>query len=147
MTYEQKNIIYNYHKEISEKIENERVFQQHNFDSWLLKLCAGSFAVSFAFIEKLINFNTAQCKYVLICSWLCFALCLIFSIFGFLNSERLFRFGYIQEWNEYKNETENANIKIKKSHRFFIARFLNIFNFLLFTGGVLCLVFFVAKNL
>ena len=55
MTYEEKKELYNFHKENCDRIEKERLEQQHNFDSWLLKLCAGSFAVSFAFIEKLVD--------------------------------------------------------------------------------------------
>ena len=62
MTYEEKKELYNFHKENCDRIEKEHLEQQHNFDSWLLKLCAGSFAVSFAFIEKLVDFSTATFK-------------------------------------------------------------------------------------
>lgn len=147
MTYEEKKILYDFHKENSDRIEKERSFQQHSFDSWLLKLCAGSFAVSFAFIEKLIDFSAAVCKPVLILGWICFSACLVLSVFGFMNSEKLCHIGFVNEWNKYKNETENKNIKISRNFRNRIARFLNYASFALFTGGVLCLIIFLAKNI
>ena len=53
MTYEEKKELYDFHKENCDRIEKERLEQQHNFDSWLLKLCAGSFAVSKPFFISL----------------------------------------------------------------------------------------------
>lgn len=147
MTYEEQKNLYDFHKENSDRIEKERVFQQHSFDNWLLKLCGGSFAVSFAFIEKLIDFSIAICKPILIIGWSCFALCLVLSVFGFMNSEKLCSKGFDNEWDLYRNETENTNIKHKKSITGYIADFLNPLNFSLFAIGVLCLVIFLAKNL
>lgn len=147
MTYEEQKNLYDFHKENSDRIEKERVFQQHSFDNWLLKLCGGSFAVSFAFIEKLIDFSIAICKPILIIGWSCFALCLVLSVFGFMNSEKLCHFAFNQEWDLYKNETENAQIPLKNSFRSVIATHLNRISTLLFLGGIVCFIIFLAINL
>lgn len=147
MTYQEKDILYKYHKENSEKIEQERIYQQHSFDNWILKLCSGSFAVSFAFIEKLIDFSVASAKFFLIIGWSSFALCLCLCVFGFFNSEKINRFAFKQEWIIYKNETENLNEKLKSNKNIFIAKVLNFINYFLFVLGVLCLIIFLAINL
>lgn len=135
MTYEEQKNLYSFHKENSDRIEKEREFQQHSFDNWLLKLCGGSFAVSFAFVEKLIDFSVAICKPVLIIGWSSFALCLILFIFGFMNSERLCHFAHEQEWDIYQNEVEDAKIPLKKSFRSTLANHLNKINIILFFCG------------
>lgn len=147
MTYEEQQNLYNFHKENSDRIEKEREFQQHSFDNWLLKLCGGSFAVSFAFVEKLIDFSIAICKPVLIAGWGSFALCLVLSVFGFMNSERLCHFAHEQEWNIYQNEVENAKIPLKKSFRSVLAKHLNRINIFLFFIGTVCFFIFLAINL
>lgn len=146
MTYEEKKELYNFHKENANKIENERITQQHNFDSWILKLCAGSFAVSFAFIEKLIDFSIATYKPILLIGWICFSLCLSLSVYSFLNTEKACAFAFFQEWEQYKNESENIKIKLKKNYRNIFAIFINKICFTLFFAGVLCLIIFLFIN-
>nr|DAT58915.1 MAG TPA: hypothetical protein [Caudoviricetes sp.] len=147
MTYEEKKELYNFHKENCDRIEKERLEQQHNFDSWLLKLCAGSFAVSFAFIEKLVDFSTATFKLFLFAGWLCFSLCLCLSVYAFLNTEKACHFAISQEWQQYKNETEETKTNIKTNYRNIIAIIINKICFFLFFAGVLCLVIFLFINI
>lgn len=147
MTYEEKKALYDFHKENCDRIEKERIEQQHNFDSWILRLCAGSFAVSFAFIEKLVDFSKASCKPLLVSGWMCFSLCLCLSVYAFLNTEKACRFAIFQEWQQYKNETEEAKTKEKTNFRNIIAIIINKICFCLFFAGVLCLVIFLFINI
>ncbi|MCR5494800.1 MAG: hypothetical protein K6F15_04105 [Treponema sp.] len=147
MTDSEKLSLYDMHKENAEKYEAERLYQQHNFDTWLLKLCAGSFAVSFAFIEKLIDFSIATNKCFVILSWTLFAFCLLLEIYGYLNTEKLCSNAFYAEWEKYKNETENAQILIKTDFRSKISKYLNKISFFTFMTGIVCLIIFVSINL
>lgn len=147
MNTAEKQRLYEYHKKNSELIENERIEQQRSFDSWLLKLCGGSFAVSFAFIEKLVNLRSAVFKPLLICGWLCFSLCLCLCVYAFFNTQKACYFAFLQEWDKYRNETENAGIELKPNRRNIVAKFLNSFCLILFIAGVLCLLLFLSLNI
>ena len=148
MTYEEDINLYNYLKEINISLEKERLYQQHCFDSWLLKLCAGVFGVSFTFIDKLVDFSVAEYKLLLITSWLLFAFCLVTEIFNFMNSERLYRLSIVNNGNKYMNKAHGKHLPTnlgKKSSK--LAGALNLISFILFFAGVVCLILFVAKNL
>lgn len=147
MTYKEKKALYDFHKENSGRIEDERIDQQHNFDTWILRLCGGSFAVSFAFIEKLVDFSVAVLKPVLVAGWLCFSLCLCLSVYSFLNTEKACRLAFLQEWEQYRNETENAGIKSRKNYRNIISVLINNACFTLFLSGVLCVIIFLFINI
>lgn len=148
MTYEENINLYNYLKEINIALEKERLYQQHSFDSWLLKICAGVFGVSFAFIDKLVEFTVANWKTLLIASWFLFAFCLVTEIFNFMNSERTYRLDIVNNGNKYMNEAHGEHLPTnlgKKSSK--LSGLLNLISFILFFAGVVCLILFVAKNL
>jgi hypothetical protein len=52
-------------------------------DKWLITLSAGSFGLSFAFIEKLVPLSTAIDKPLLIAAWACFAVVIILELIAF----------------------------------------------------------------
>ena len=148
MTYEEEINLYNWTKETCEFLDEERLYQQHCFDEWLLKICAGVFGVSFAFIEKLIDFSVAVWKPLLSASWFLFALCLVAEIFNFMNSEKLYRLDIISRQNDYDNQAHGKNLPtdlVRKTA--FIGKYMNYVSFILFLAGIICLVSFIAKNI
>lgn len=147
MDYESQKILFDFYTDQAEKIDKETLYQQHNFDEWLLKLCAGVFGVSFAFIEKLVNFSSAVVKPFLITGWSFFSICIILSIYSFLNTKMLLNHKYKNLWIKYENELSDDNKELKKTVKDKIATFLTVFNFLLFIAGVICLILFISINL
>lgn len=117
------------------------------FENWLMKLSAGSFGLSFVFIDHFVNFDNTKCLFFLKISWLSFALCLIFSLIDYLvtASGRLKTIKNI--WIEYENEVEGENKKELKNNSDTFDTILTALNLILFSSGIICLVIFVFKNI
>lgn len=148
MDYESKKLLHEFYSKETKSIEEERLYQRHCFDSWILKLCAGSFAVSFAFVEKIINLTAAQWKLALLFSWLSFGLCLIVSVSGFLISEKVLLKQFHNEWKKYSDKINGIRDKIY-TNRFYttVSQLIDYLSVSLFFSGVLCQIIFIFKNL
>ncbi|MCR5494804.1 MAG: hypothetical protein K6F15_04125 [Treponema sp.] len=117
------------------------------FWNWLLKLSAGSFGLSFVFIDKFVDLQNAKNIKILEFSWICFALCLIFSLVDFLLSASDRMKTIKNNWIAYENEVNKTNKEIIKGHFEFIDSLLIALNILLFSAGIICLIIFVFLNL
>jgi hypothetical protein len=115
------------------------------FDRALFTIAAGSFGLSFAFIDKLVPFASAKLAWVLVASWVCFALCLIVMVLGHLLSAEAYR---RQRDNVARNmllqfegkPAEDAVTRDSVSPCNYIA-------LLAYTGGIICLLSFVLLNI
>lgn len=131
----------------SEKRYNDYKELMSRFWNWLLKLSAGSFGLSFAFMDKFVNLKNAKNIHILEFSWLCFALCLTFSLMDFLLSASDRMKTIKNNWIVYENEVNKTNKEIIKSRFEFIDTLLIALNVLLFSAGIICLIIFVFRNL
>jgi len=144
--------VYAYKKQIYE--DNMRLWESFNqtsveayatFDKSLFTVAAGSFGISFAFIDKFVAFGQAAHPALLIVSWACFALCLIAVILGhFISAE-----SYRKQRDEVAQNmilqfdgkpAESKPIKDMVSP-------CNYIGLISYIGGIVCLLFFVLLNL
>jgi hypothetical protein len=121
--------------------------QDEKSDKRLITLAAGSFGLSFAFIDTLVSLDTAVYKPLLIGAWACFAMALIMELCGFMlssfthsvmaNEERdNVSLKYQGKPPEYKNRSVFSNSMA-------ICGYASLVSFI---GGVVCLLVFIAKN-
>jgi ABC-type siderophore export system fused ATPase/permease subunit len=115
------------------------------FDKALFAVAAGSFGLSFAFIDKIVSLASATYLSLLVTSWACFAVCLIVMVLGHLLSAKAY-------WKQRDNvardmarqfegkPTENKIARDSVSPCNYIALSTYI-------GGIICLLLFVALNL
>jgi len=118
------------------------------FHKNVLAMAAGSFGVSFAFINQIVPLENAVHPAVLVLSWLFFGLSIVFAILepriGSVIQDKILddieknmELGY--EGRPYKESTKWLLI--------LPTRVLNWLSFSLFTMGVICLLFFVYLNM
>ncbi|MDR0403493.1 MAG: hypothetical protein LBH35_07910 [Treponema sp.] len=121
--------------------------QDAKSDKWILTLAAGSFGLSFAFIDKIVPLSSSSYRELLIAAWACFAAVLILELAGFAvssfihssmaNAERKnILLKYQGETPENKDRTIFFNGVAVCGH----------ISMLSFAGGVVCLLLFIAKN-
>ena len=113
-----------------------------------LPMAAGSFGVSFAFINQIVPLDNANGMVILVATWACFGLAILLSIFElkigsagqdiFLSdSEKNMERGYAGE--PYK-ETSRIITMLPE-------RIIGWLSFLSFGAGVVCLIYFVLTNI
>jgi hypothetical protein len=114
------------------------------FDNGLFTIAAGSFGVSFAFMDKIVPMQTAGYKPVLVAAWGLFAACLIVIILGHLLSAEAYRKlrdkvaqDMIRKYKGDLIETHNTLDLVSPC---------NYIAFIFFIGGVVCLLWFVLLN-
>jgi hypothetical protein len=84
MTTEERNWkLYEESKENTAKNTAAKWAANEFSDKWLMTLAAGSFGLSFAFIEKLVPLSAAIDKPLLITAWACFAAVIILELIAF----------------------------------------------------------------
>jgi len=115
------------------------------FDKALFTIAAGSFGVSFAFIDKFVVIAKAVHPQLLIISWACFALCLISMVVGHLISAESYRRQRDEVARNMYLQFENKPVEDKP-----IKDMVSPFNFVAlasYIGGIVCLLLFVLLNL
>jgi len=122
--------------------------QDDAFDKHILAFSAGSFGVSFAFIDKVVPLASAVCRGLLIAAWTCFAFVLILELIGFRVSSwtylrKQFEANRVMELRlsginaDYKNNTPGEKL----------TKWQNRLTLFLFIGGMICLILFTMINL
>ena len=117
-------------------------------DKWMMTIAAGSFGLSFAFIDKIVAVNQATHIPLLISAWSCFLAILAAGLIGFMVSS----IGHTALADE---EAKNLALKYQRKDPEYKRRsiyfdpnaVLGYASILLFIGGSLCLILFIAKNL
>jgi hypothetical protein len=117
-------------------------------DKWIITLAAGSFGLSFAFIETLVPLQTAMYKPLLIAAWACFAVVLIMELVGFAVSSLRFTLMVEEADKNLPLKYEGKEPEYKRRSVFFDPNRVLMFVVLLtFFGGLVCLLVFVARNI
>jgi hypothetical protein len=117
-------------------------------DKWIMTMAAGSFGLSFAFIDKIVHVDEAAHFQFLIASWSCFLAILVIGVIGFILSSLLHSVLAEEESKMLAIKYEGGTPEYKNRSIFFdVNNVLGYVQILLFIGGSLCLILFVAKNL
>jgi hypothetical protein len=144
-SYERQKKIYDNNIALWEPFNKTSSEMDARFDKALFTIAAGSFGLSFVFIDKLVPLASAKLSWVLVASWVCFALCLIVMVLGHLLSAEAYR---RQRDNVARSmllqfegkSAEEAVTRDSVSPCNYIALFA-------YVGGIICLLLFVLLNI
>ena len=146
--YERKKKVYDDFSPIWDKQRNIQLEVEERFHKNILTLAAGSFGVSFAFINQVVPLKDAIQTNILVIAWFFLGLSIIFAVLesriSSLIQDRLL--GDIEKNIEIGYEGKPYK-KINKWLVMLPTRILNWTAFVLFTTGVLCLLYFVHLNM
>jgi hypothetical protein len=127
-------------KQASEDIESST----DNFDKNLLAVSSAALGFSLAFIKDIVHMQSAVWHRVLYASWICFAACIVITVFSFrlsvmANNQHLNHLHkyYIEKNEEYLNKKSRAAIV------------LGVFTWaaaVCFLGGIILTLIFCIKN-
>ena len=134
--------------------ERERYIKIHGveidkMDKWLMAIAAGSFGLSFAFIDNIVPVKEAVCMPYLIYAWSSFLAILILGISGFFISARN-NWLLADEINGFFpliNEGKTPEYKKRGILFYNINKIIGYTQIILFIGGCVCLIVFVGRNL
>jgi hypothetical protein len=147
LNLEEKWKIYDSSQHYIDECNRRQWDQDAKSDKWILTLASGSFGLSFAFIDKIVDLSASSCRELLLSAWACFAAVLVIELCGFMISS------FIHS-SKAREERENISLKYEGKTPDYKDRtvFLNTVaacgyvSMLSFTGGVVCLLLFIAKN-
>jgi len=150
--YQYQKQVYEHERQIYE--DNMRLWESYNqtctamdarFDKTLFAIAAGSFGISFAFIDNFVTVAQAVYPTLLIASWACFAVCLIVMVIGHLLSAESYR---RQRDEVARNMLLQYDGKAaeNKPLRDFVSP-CNYIALVSYAGGIICLLLFVLLNL
>jgi len=144
-SYERKRKIYDDNMRLWETCNKVSSEMDARFDKALFTIAAGSFGVSFAFIDKFVVVAEAALSQLLVGSWAFFAACLIVMVIGHLISAETWRKQRDQIAQDmlfqYENKpVEDKPVKDKVSP-------CNNIALITYIGGIACLLCFVLINL
>ena len=121
--------------------------QEKQFDKNTMTIAAGSFGISFAFIEKVVPLDKAIYKPILAAAWACFGLCMLLLLIGYRISSIVLRAMCEEEKQNTENMYENKPIHYKKRNVFFNpSEICNNMALITNAGGIICLILFVFLN-
>jgi hypothetical protein len=117
-------------------------------DKWLMTLAAGSFGLSFTFINSLIPIEKAVYKPLLIAAWACFALVLVIQLFGLTISSIRYTLMVKEADMNLALKYEGKEPEYKDRSIYFDPNHVMMYAVLfIFLGGLVCLLTFIAQNL
>jgi len=111
-----------------------RAESERQFDKQIIYLSGGALIFSIGFVKDIIGANkTAECKFILVISWICFAVSLIVNIFSYLSSKKAIDSDIIGE--ESKSQSYN-----------FVTKTLNLIALGSLLVGLVLLILFASIN-
>jgi ABC-type siderophore export system fused ATPase/permease subunit len=144
-TYEKQRKIYDDQMRLWETFNQTSSEMDARFDKTLFTIAAGSFGLSFAFIDKIVSLSSAVYLPVLIASWACFSVCLIVMVLGHLLSAETYR-----RQRDEVAESMVLQFKDKPAEDKVTRDFVSPCNYaalFMYIGGIVCLLLFVLLNL
>jgi hypothetical protein len=115
---------------------------------WIFTLAGGSFGLSFAFIETLVPLQTATHKPLLLAAWACFVLVFMLEFIGMAVSSLHFTMLVAEADRNLTLKYEGREPEYKKRSVFFDPNSVMMYAVLLvFFGGFVCLLAFIAQNI
>jgi hypothetical protein len=144
-SYERKREIYDDNMRLWETCNKTSAEMDARFDKVLFTIAAGSFGVSFAFIDKFVSISEAVSAPLLVASWACFAVCLLVMVIGHLVSAESWRKqrdniaqNMILQYSDKPVEDKPVKDRVSPC---------NIVALISYAGGIACLLWFVLINL
>jgi hypothetical protein len=126
-----------------DKIEDAINESQSDFEKNLVYLSAGALVLSMGFLEKIISFDKASNKWIVIASWGILASTLLLNL-----ASHLISVGNSTKAREEMDMGMEYNKLIERiSCRNKLMRIINWFSYVLFAFGVISVVIFCAINL
>lgn len=125
------------------KIEVKKYYEksQETFEKQLSFISAGSLGFSMFFVEKIVeDFSKANCRLLIILSWLLLGLTLIINLISHLLSARN-NYNTLKEINENAYDFHKANSRIK------IINWLNWITIASLLFGILLFIIFILLNI
>jgi hypothetical protein len=146
--YERKAQIHEGWMKLWDKNRDIQLHEDREFYKYTGMFAAGSFGVSFAFINGMIPFQTALHKPVLAAGWACLAAALIVNvaihlISAFIHGSYCRRIAANIE-REYERKPP---LPVNRRESDLAIDILYVLNFVGFIGGIVCLVAFVFLNI
>jgi hypothetical protein len=148
-TLDDRNLkLYETESRFIETLNQRQGEEDDKIDKWMMSLASGSFGLSFAFINQIVPINNAVHIAFLIAAWSCFLSVLILGIISFMVSSFCHSVFANEEAEALKLKYQGIEPEHKNRSIFFGANaLLGYASILLFIGGSLCLILFIAKNL
>jgi hypothetical protein len=143
--YERQKKIYDNQILLWETFHKTASEMDARFDRTLFAVAAGSFGLSFAFIDKIVSLASARLTGVLVTAWACFAGCLIVVVLGHLLSAEAYRRQRDDIAKDMTLQFEGKFTK-NKTTRDFVSP-CNYIALFAYIGGIVCLLSFVLLNL
>ncbi|GHT57940.1 hypothetical protein FACS1894109_11180 [Spirochaetia bacterium] len=143
--YERQRKIYDDSMRLWDTFNSTAAEMDARFDKALFTVAAGSFGISFAFIDKIVPVAKAANPVLIVVSWACFAACLIITVLGHLLSANAYRKHRDNTTKEMYAQIDGVPIETKR-----IRNFVSPCNYLAiisYAGGIVCLLLFVLLNL
>lgn len=117
------------------------------FYKYIALFAAGSFGVSFAFIDKIVPFREALHKPVIVAGWACFAVALILNAAIHLVSAAIHgRYCDVIRKNTQRAYDGKPELPLKRWYTGWVMAILYGIEFIAFLGGMACLIAFVFLN-
>jgi hypothetical protein len=143
--YERQRKIYDDQMRLWETFDKTSSEMDARFDRSLFTIAAGSFGLSFAFIDKIVPMAAASRPFLLIFSWACFALCLIIMVLGHLLSAEAYRKQRDDVARSMVLQFDGKTAEDKVTRDFVSP--CNYIALFMYTGGIVCLLLFILLNL
>ena len=121
--------------------------QDGKLDRWMMTTAAGSFGLSFAFLNGIVDIKSAVHTEILIAGWSCFLAVLAAGMIGFMASSFLHSLLAEEENKALSLKLESKEPEYKNRSMFLGANaVIGYLQILFFIGGSVCLLLFIAKN-
>ena len=133
------------HAEAKRVLEESRLSNSQLYDRAILTLSTSALWLSIAFIRFIVPVADAQCKVLLVLSWVLFGLAIIVTILSFWASQQAIK---VQLDYNYKYYLEEEEEYLRKTNPFALAT--DILNYLsggLFMAAVFFTILFVTINI
>ena len=143
--YERQRKIYDDNMRLWESFNQIAVDMDKRFDKALFTIAAGSFGLSFAFMDKIVSPKSAVNSVLLVIAWASFACCLIVMVIGHLLSA----YAYRKQRDEVAKNLVlefSGNCTQETETRDCISP-CNFGALFFYVGGIVCLLLFVLLNL
>jgi hypothetical protein len=115
-----------------------------SFDKTILALASGAFGISLTFIRQIVPNIKSGTIFMLICSWVCFCICLLSTLISFLTSQS----ACLKQIEILEAEPDKkVNIEDIKNKSSDCTRRLNILSISVFILGIIFLISFSISNL
>jgi hypothetical protein len=143
--YDRQKKIYDNQMSLWETFNKTSSEMDARFDRTLFTVAAGSFGLSFAFIDKIVPLAAARLTGILVASWACFAGCLVVMVLGHLLSAEAYRKQRddVSRSMALQFEDKPAENNVTRD----LVSPCNYIALFAYTGGIVCLLSFVLLNL